>query len=137
MKIKQVFAQILLSICVLLVTRFLVGGFVFSHSSTLVAMFLALFAATDWVTVRVRIFFLLPSLLPIPILIHSAIIGLLFYVANHYISGISIVALNPQFLAAFNKFLPLQNFGEFGTIVMVSLFCGIVYQTINWLYTEK
>lgn len=137
MKIKQAFAQIILSIVVFYAAKTIIGGFVFSNSATYVAIFVSLFAGTDWVATRIRIFFLLPSLLPVPILLHSVIIGGLLYVANNIIGGITITALNPKLISSIQGVLPRQEFGEFGTIVVVSLFCGTLYQLINWLYSEK
>jgi len=137
MKIKQVFAQLLTALVVLLAAKAVVGGFVFSSAISYVGMFLALYLSSEWFATKIRIFFLLPSLLLIPILIHSAIIAGVFYLANSIFGGITIVPTNPQFITAIPDFLPIQQLGEFGTIVMVSLWCGTVYQLINWLYLDK
>jgi hypothetical protein len=137
MKIKQAVAQIILSIIVLCAAKTVVGGFAFSNSITYISMFLALFAGTDWVATRFRIFFLLPSMLPVPILLHSTLIGLLIYLASSIISGVTVTSLNPWVAQIIQDVLPRQEFGEFGTIVVVSLFCGTLYQLINWLYSEK
>lgn len=137
MKIKQAILKIFVGILILFAGRSLLGGFQFSQSDTYAFIFIALFVATEWLTTRIRIFFLLPNLLPFLILLHTVLIFVLFYVANNYIGGISIAPLNPSLLAAAGKDSFLQTLGEFGTIGVVAIAMGISYQLINWLNNEK
>jgi len=137
MKIKQVLAQICLGLLVLFSIQALVGGFVFSHSSTYTGIFIVLYLAISWLADRFRRFFLLPNILPLEILIHSAFVGGLFYLSNRIISGITIVPLTLQASQIIFKVISQKSFGEFGTILLVSFLCGTVYQVINWLYKEK
>jgi len=137
MKIKQAFAQLCLGLLVLFSVQAIVGGFVFSHSSTYIGIFIVLYLATSWLATRVRRFFLLPHLLPLDILIHSAFLVGLFYLSNRIISGITIVPLSSPASQITLMALSQKSFGEFGTILLVAFLCGTVYQVINWLYKEK
>ncbi|MCC7304279.1 hypothetical protein IT418_02605 [bacterium] len=137
MKIKQIFFKLCLGIVILFAAQNLLGGFEFSKSGTYTTLFLLLFVASEWLTTRIRIFFLLPNLLPFSILLHSALIFVLFYVANHFIAGITVTHLRVEILARFTKEHFLQNLGEFGTISVVSICMGVAYQMINWFNNEK
>ncbi len=137
MKIKQAFAKILIGLVVFFAIQNLIGGFELSKSISYVLVFLALFLATEWLTVRIRIFFLIPPLLPMLILIHTLLLFALFYLGDSVIAGVSVTKLHPGFILFLGKPKVLQTLGEFGTIGVVSLCMGIVYQVINWLSSEK
>jgi hypothetical protein len=137
MKIKQLLTQICILLLVLFTVKSLVGGFVFSKSSTYVALFLALYSFSGWFTTRIQIFFLLPRIVPFMVLLHSALLMVLFYIGNALIGGITITTLAPSFLHLFSKSVSQQMLGEFGTIGVVAFLIGIVYQLIIWLNSER
>lgn len=137
MKIKQVLAQLSLGLLVLFGVQAYVGGFVFSHSSVYNATFIVLYLATAWLANRVRRFFLLPNMLPLEILVHSAFLLGLFYLSDRIIGGISLAPLSLPVSQIVTSVFSKQTLGEFGTILLVSFMCGTVYQVINWLYKEK
>lgn len=137
MKIKQLLMQICLLMLVLIAVKALVGGFVFSKSTTYVIIFLVVYSFSGWFASRIQIFFLLPRMAIFMILLHSAVLAIIFYVGNEIIGGITVTSILPGFLQLLGKSVTQQMLGEFGTIGLVSFLIGFVYQVIIWLNSEK
>jgi hypothetical protein len=137
MKIKQLIVQICIGLLILMTVKGLLGGFVFSKSVTYVLIFLVLYSFSGWAVNRIQIFFLMPKIIFLSMALHALVLTAIFFVGNSIIGGITITSLQPSVLHLFSKSLAQQMSGDFGTIGVVSLSIGIVYQGIIWLNSEK
>lgn len=137
MKIKQIIAQLVIGLMVLIVIHYLAGGFVFSKSPTFLFIFLSLVAASGIIALRVQVFLLVPKIFPFLILFHSIVVGVLLYLADGFIGGITLTTIMPSFAKMLGIGELLKSMGNFGTISTVALLFGSVYQLIIWLVNEK
>lgn len=137
MKIKQILVQIVISLLVLVTVQSLAGGFVYSRSTPYVAIFIALIALSGWMTTRIQVFLLLPKIIPFMVVLHSVVVFFIVYISNNVIGGVTVTSLNPNFVRLLGLAPFLKSIGEFGTISVVALLVGGMYQVIIWLNSEK
>ncbi|WKZ24143.1 MAG: hypothetical protein QY312_00860 [Candidatus Dojkabacteria bacterium] len=137
MNTKLFFLKIAIGLLILWSTLYLLGGFVLSRSFGYVTIFILLYLATDFLSQKVRIFFLLPKFLVIQILLHSLLLFGLFLLSDGVIAGVTITQLHPGVVLQLRDTPLMKVLAEFGTIGVVSLFMGTVTQVINWLQSEK
>lgn len=137
MKIKQIAAQLVIGLLVLILVQHFAGGFVFSKSPTFLFIFLSMIAFSGIIAAKLQVFLLVPKIFPFLLFFHTLVIALIFYLADGFLGGVTLTSISPQFARSMGIGELLKSSGDFGTITTVALFFGSVYQFLIWLVNEK
>lgn len=137
MKIKYILFQFLALAVTLFAVQQLVGGFAISKAFSFAFMFWVIFLSTALAAPKVRAFFLLPSGVFFNAVIHTLLIGVVFWLCSAVIGGVSIVPVKFLTIEFLGILIKGTTLGSFGTITVVSIFIGTLYQLIIWLQSEK
>jgi hypothetical protein len=137
MKIKYICFQLLALALTLYTVKSQIGGLTISKSFSLAFMFWVLFGATAFLAPKLRTFFLLSNSLLFNVIAHSLLIGLVFWLCSMYIGGIVLVPIKFLTVEFSGILIKGTTLGSFGTITVVSVFIGTLYQVLIWLQGEK
>lgn len=134
---KPVFFQIFLGIVTLFTILSIVGGVVISQTFSFAFIFWGLFVVVLLATRQVRKFFLLPDNYFADALIHAVLVFIVLWLCNSFLGGVTIHSLLfPSFTVSGVKVIG-TTLGTFGTIGVVSVLFGLLYQGLIWLNDGK
>ena len=137
MKIKQLLFHFFLGIVILFAVKEYIGGFELSKVFSFALVFILLYSVTSWLAIKVRVFFLLPRIIFLDILFQTLFIGVVMWICNSYIGGITLAPVKFSVISLLGLTVTRKSLGEFGTIGVVSLVIAVVYQGLIWLNSDK
>lgn len=120
-----------------MVVQYMLGGFTLTKTASFVIVFWLLAWVIAVGAEKIRIFFLLPSILGIKILVHALLMWGGFWFMDSFIGGITIVPIQILSTEILGISVNATTLGSFGTIAVVSVAGATVYQTLIWLQKEK
>ena len=137
MKIKQLLFHFFLGIVILFAVKEYIGGFELSKVFSFALVFILLYSVTSWLAIKVRVFFLLPRIIFLDILFQTLFIGVVMWICNSYIGGITLAPVKFSVISLLGLTVTRKSLGEFGTIGVVSFVIAVVYQGLIWLNSDK
>jgi hypothetical protein len=137
MKIKFLLFEFVLLWVTTLMVRELVGGFTIASSFSYAAMFWLLLWVTTFVAPKIRIFLLLPNMYIFNAIIHVVLIWGVYWLCTTLIGGVTVSPVKFLTVEILGIAIKGTTLGSFGTITVVSLLIGTIYQLLIWLQSDK
>jgi hypothetical protein len=137
MRFKLLLFQGVVAIVSLLSVKYFINGFTFSTAPSYLFMFWTLYIAGTVLAVKVRTFFLLPQVYYLDAAVTAIVIAGVFWVCSNIIGGVTFHPTTVQAFSFLGISVKATAFGTFGTIGLVAVLSGALYQVIILLEREK